>query len=235
MKPKLAILISGTGTTMAEIIKAQQSGILDLDIACVISNKPDAPGLKLAQQLGIPKKNIIVILQNPKENFGQRLLQELKKHNTTLVGQHGWLPLTPKEVIDAFPNRIFNQHPGNPRLFGGKGMWGSTVHHATLDFYLKTGKEENTWMTIQRVAPVFDEGEILSALPVKIDKTDSFFSLKQRCLPVEHQNTIQFYQKYLTSNLTPIKLTDIKDLTQDELKILNSCKQNAINLNLNAK
>ncbi len=233
MKPRLAILISGTGTTMAEIIKSQQSGILDLDIACIISNKPDAPGLKLAQQLGISKNNIIVVPQTPQKTFGQRLLQELQKYNTTLVGQHGWLPLTPKEVIDAFSNRIFNQHPGNPHLFGGKGMWGATVHQAALDFYLKTGKEKNTWMTIQRVAPIFDEGEVLSATPVQINKNDSYLTLKQRCLPVEHQNVIKFYRDFLSGNLHPVKLSDINNLNQQELKILADCKQQAISLNLN--
>ncbi len=235
MKERLAILISGTGTTMAEIIKSQQSGILNLEIACIISNTPDAPGLNLAQQLGISKNNILVIPQKPKENFGQRLLKELQNHQTTLVGQHGWLPLTPKEVINAFPNRIFNQHPGNPHLFGGKGMWGATVHQAALDFYLKTGKEENTWMIIQRVAPIFDEGEILSVLPVQIEKTDSYLSLKERSLPIEHQNTIEFYQKFLNHTLQTVKITNTTDLNQNDLDTLFSCKENAVSLNLNAK
>jgi phosphoribosylglycinamide formyltransferase 1 len=235
MKERLAILISGTGTTMSEIIRSQQSGFLNLDIACVISNDPGAPGLILAQQLGISKQDIIVIPQKPKEDFGQRLLLELKKHQTTLVGQHGWLPLTPKIVINSFPNRIFNQHPGNPHLFGGRGMWGATVHQAALDFYLKTGIEENTWMTIQKVAPIFDEGETLSALPVQIKKIDSFSSLKKRCLSIEHQNAVEFYQKFLSKNLHPVKLTDINDLSQKESNILNVCKQHAISLNLNEK
>ena len=235
MKERLAILISGTGTTMVEIIKAKKSGFLDLDIACIISNTSESQGLVTAQQLGIPKNNIIIIPQQPKDSFGQRLLRELKKHQITIVGQHGWLPLTPKEVIDAFPNRIFNQHPGNPSLFGGKGMWGATVHQVALDFYLKTGKEENTWMTMQRVAPVFDEGKVLSALPVKIKKNDSVSTLKQRCLLVEHQNVVEFYQKFLNNNLQSVKLTNINDLNQDELNILEFCKRHAISLNLNAK
>ena len=58
MKERLAILISGTGTTMTEIIKSQQSGALNLDVTCIISNNPDAPGLVAAKQLGIPQKNI---------------------------------------------------------------------------------------------------------------------------------------------------------------------------------
>ena len=235
MKERLAILISGTGTTMTEIIRSQQSGVLNLDIACIISNNSDAPGLVTAKQLGIPQKDILIIPQKPRQDFGQRLLQELKNHKATLVGQHGWLPLTPENLINSFPNRIFNQHPGNPHLFGGKGMWGTTVNQTALDFYLKTGKEENAWMIIQKVAPVFDEGEILSALPVKIEKVDSVLSLKKRCLSVEHQNAVKFYQEFLSNNLHPVKLTDINDLTQNELDILISCKQHAINLNLNAK
>ncbi|MCW1949391.1 MAG: formyltransferase family protein [Candidatus Shapirobacteria bacterium] len=234
MKEKLAILISGGGTTASEIIKATISGRLNLDIACLISNNSDAAGLDKAKNLGIPLKDILVIPQKPKENFGRRLLEELENRNVTLVGQHGWLPLTPEEVINKYPERIFNQHPGNPHLFGGKSMWGLTVHQAAIEFNRATNLEPNTWMIVQRVSPKFDEGHVLSAVPVKISQNDTATTLQQRSLPIEHQGVVSFYQNLLSNNLSKVRLTQISDLTKSEIEILNQCRQHAISMNLNS-
>ena len=233
MKPRLAILISGGGTTMAEIIKAAKSGLLDLDISCVISSNPDADGLNKAKDLGVSSKDILIISPQPREYFGQRLLKELKSRDVTLIGQHGWLPLTPEIIIQNYPDKIFNQHPGNPHLFGGKGMWGLTVHQAALNFYQQTNKEENAWMIVQKVAPEFDGGKVLAATPIKIQKTDTTFTLQSRCLSVEHQNVINFYQNLLKNTLQPVNLTKLSDLNESEQKILQQCRQNAINMKLN--
>lgn len=233
MKQRLAILISGGGTTMTEIIKAVKSGLLNLDIACVISSNPDADGLNKAKIFGISSKDILIISPKPREDFGQRLLKELKSRDVTLIGQHGWLPLTPEIIIQNYPNKIFNQHPGNPHLFGGKGMWGLTVHQTALDFYRQTGKEENTWMVVQKVAPEFDGGEVLAATSVKIQKNDNASTLQQRCLPIEHQNVVNFYQNLLNQNLQPIHLTKFSDLNESDQKILQQCHQTAINMKLN--
>jgi len=234
MKQRLAILISGGGTTMTEIINASHSGLLNLDIACVISNNSDADGLNKASHLGIPIKDILVIPSKPRKDFGQRLLKELQKRDVTLVGQHGWLPLTPEIIIQEYPNKIFNQHPGNPHLFGGKGMWGLTVHQTVIDFYHQTGQEENSWMVVQKVSPEFDGGEVLSALPVKIQKNDTASTLQQRSLPIEHQNVISFYQKLLANKIQPVNLTKLSDLNKSDQKILQQCHQAAINMKLNS-
>jgi len=233
MKQRLAILISGGGTTMAEIIKAVKSGLLDLDISCVISNNPEADGLNKAKNLGIPSKDILIISPKPREYFGQRLLKELTSRGTTLIGQHGWLPLTPEIIIQNYPDKIFNQHPGNPHLFGGKGMWGLTVHQSALNFYQQTNKEENAWMIVQKVAPEFDGGKVLAATPVKIQKDDTAFTLQSRSLPIEHQNVINFYQNLLNQNLQPINLTKLSDLNELDQKILQQCHQTAIDMKLN--
>lgn len=234
MIESLAILISGGGTTMAEVVKAQQSGLLKLKIGCIISNTPDAGGLKKALDLGIDPKDILVVPQKPKEDFGDRLLTELKSRNVTMIGQHGWLPLTPEKVIQQYPEKIFNQHPGNPHLFGGKSMWGLTVHQAALEFYLATGKEENTWMIVQRVAPKFDEGDVLSAVPVKINTNDTAITLQRRALLIEHQGVVSFYQNFLAGNLPQVRLTRASDLTESERIILEQSRQHAISMNLNS-
>lgn len=231
MRESLAILISGLGTTMAEIIKAQKSGELKLDIACIISNNPNAFGLQKAKDLGIPRKDIIVVETQPHSTFNQRLLDELQSRGVTAVSQNGWLPLTPIEVIKAYPNKIFNQHPGNPLNFGGKDMWGLTVHQAAINYFKKTGQEENTYMVVQQVAPKFDEGKILKATPVLILSDDTAKSLQERALPIEHQTVISLLKDLVDNNIKPVELSKIID--PQKLEILNSCRQNAIDMHLN--
>ena len=231
MREKLAILVSGGGTTMAEIIKAQQSGRLDLDIACVISSRPDAGGLKKAQKLNIPEENILVVEPKPRITFGQRLLEELQSRGVTTVSQNGWLPLTPTEVIDAYSNKIFNQHPGNPNNFGGKYMYGLTVHQAAINYFKATGEEPNTYMTIHRVIPNIDEGQIIKYTPVKILSDDTAKSLQERSLPVEHETVIKFLEDLVNDNIKEINLPKITD--PQKIEILNKCRQDAINMHLN--
>lgn len=231
MRERLAILISGLGTTMAEIIKAQKSGELKLDISCIISNNPNAIGLQKAKDLGIPKKDIIVIETQPHSTFSQRLLTELKSRNVTAVSQNGWLPLTPIEVINAYPNKIFNQHPGNPLNFGGKDMWGLTVHQAAINYFKTTGQEENTYMVVQQVAQHFDEGKILKATPVLIMADDTAKSLQKRALLIEHQTVIALLKDLVDNNIKPVELLKITD--PKNLEMLNICRQNAIDMHLN--
>ncbi len=231
MRERLAILVSGLGTTMAEIIKAQKSGKLKLDIACIISNNPNSIGLQKAKELGIPQKDILIVETQPHSTFSQRLLSELKSRKVTAVSQNGWLPLTPIEVINAYPNKIFNQHPGNPLNFGGKNMWGLTVHQSAINYFKATGQEANTYMVVQQVAPSFDEGKILKATPVLILKDDTAKSLQERALPIEHQTVIEFLKDLVDNNIKSVELPKITD--PKNLEILNSCRQNAIDMHLN--
>lgn len=232
MKERLAILISGGGTTMAEIIKAQQSNRLNLDIACIISSKPDAGGIEKAKLLNIPKKDILIIEKKPISTFNSRLLKELQIRGVTVVSQNGWLPLTPTKVIDTYPNKIYNQHPGNPLNFGGKDMWGLTVHQAAINYFKTTGEEPYTYMIVQRVAENFDEGQVVKATPVLILPNDTAQSLQQRCLPVEHQTVIEFLEDLVNDKIKPVELSKITD--PKKLEILNRCRQEATDMHLNS-
>jgi len=195
MKENLAILISGNGSTMEAIIKAKQNNRLNLDIACIISSNPDADGIQKAKKLGIPEKDILIIPRQPIETFGQRLLQSLQVRGVTLVSQNGWLPLTPEKVIEAYKDKIFNQHPGDPNRFGGKGMYGIAVYQAAINYYKNTG-EDNHCVIIQKVSKNFDEGQIVKSTFVKILPNDTPESLQERCLPIEHETVVSFLENF---------------------------------------
>jgi phosphoribosylglycinamide formyltransferase-1 len=195
MIERLAMLISGGGTTMEQMGKACQSGEVPMDIACVIASNPTAGGIEKARRLGIPEKDIVVV--NPKDflgsngkvsmtEFGVSLLEELRKRKVTVVTQNGWLPLTPESVIGEFEDVIFNQHPGPVPEFGGDGMFGKRVHAARLLFVGMTQRDCWTEAIAQRVHQDFDQGAVVKSATVDILPDDTVDDLQQRVLPIEH-------------------------------------------------
>lgn len=213
MKHRLAILISGGGTTMQEIVKACQSGEISLDIACIVASNPMAGGLDKAHLLGIPNQDILII--NPTDfrdedgkvnqnNFGIKILQELKQRNVTVVTQNGWLPLTPEIVIEEYAGKIFNQHPGPVPEFGGKGMYGRRVHAARLLFARMVKRDFWTLATGQRVHKDFDLGKVVKSARVEILPNDTVDDLQQRVLPVEHRVQIDMLIDFTNSRLQEV-------------------------------
>lgn len=203
-------MVSGGGTTMQEIVKACQSGEIPMDVAGVISSSPTAGGIEKAIRLGIPKKDIIVIDPNKfrgsdrkvdPEGFGLAILKELRERGATVVTQNGWLPLTPEHVIDAFPDTMFNQHPGPVPEFGGRGMYGRRVHAARLLFVRETKRDFWTEAIAQRVDKNYDQGAVVKSTRIEILKDDTVDDLQQRVLPVEHSTQIDLLKDVARGNV----------------------------------
>lgn len=234
MKKRLASLISGGGTTMEAIIKAIQSGEVPMEIACIIASTPSAGGIEKAKKLGIPAEDILVI--NPEdfrvdgkvdqEKFGDAILKELKKRKVDLVMQNGWMPLTPKNVIEKFRGAIFNQHPGPVPEFGGKGMYGKRVHAAVLEFRKMTGRDFLSEAICQIVDPDFDMGAVVKSAQIEIIDDDTPEVLAARVLPIEHRVQVEFLKDVASGNVHEVMRPPI--VLEDQKKILEEAKQKAI-------
>ena len=241
-KIKLAMLISGGGSTMEAIINSCKDGELsDFDISpvLVISSKADAPGIQKAKALGIKDEDIIVI--NPKDFFnvkmlGQAILAETQKREVNLIGQYGWMVKTPDNVIEAFPNMIINQHPGPLDTgrpdFGGVGMYGLRVHEARLEFVNKVKRPETspdyfwTEASTHIVTSNFDEGKIIKRKQVPIFPGDTAETLRERVLPIEHEVQIEALRDF-TDGVVQEYQRQIPLILEGEEELLKECKENA--------
>ncbi len=233
-KLRLALLISGSGTTMEAIINACQSGRLNLEPTLVIASRVEAGGLDKARALGIPTEDVLVISKKEQgENWGQTLVEACQKRNIDMVGQYGWLPLTPALLIEAYQDRMINQHPGplDPGRadFGGRGMYGRAVHCARLYFVRKTGHDFWTEVTAQRVALEFDRGAVLKTKRIEILPSDDVAILQSRCLLYEHETQIEALADFASGNVTEIKRAEPL-VRADELDILTEAKMVATTL-----
>ncbi len=214
MAERVASLISGGGTTMCEVAKACLSGAVNAQFMCVIASTAQAGGIAKAKALGIPAHDVVVV--DPQQfrhggtgpidrrAFGAALLHELRLRKISLVLQNGWMPLTPEAVIEAFPQRIFNQHPGPVPEFGGGGMFGRRVHAAVLLFRRWTGGEPWTEVIAQRVAANFDEGVVLKSRRIPIEAADTVDDLQRRALPFEHQLQVELLNEIVEGRQQPV-------------------------------
>ena len=137
VKTNLAVFLSGGGTGLQSIIDASLRGDLSARVAWVVSSSSKAYGLQRAAKAGIetfvfkPKKYASV------EEAGTDLLGKLRERKIEYIALAGYLKLLPANVVAAFPKRILNIHPGLLPKYGGKGMYGSRVHRAVLDYGAK--------------------------------------------------------------------------------------------------
>lgn len=230
-KLRLALLISGGGTTMREILAACRDDRLPrVEPACVIASTEEAGGIKKACDGGMSPNDIIVLRPRDfecAEAFGEALIRECDARSVDHIGQYGWLPKTPANVIDRYHGKMTNQHPGplDPGRpdFGGKGMYGRRVHAARLLFVRSVKRDRWTEVVAQRVHPEFDKGVVIKRMRVPILPGDSPIELQERVLPVEHQVQIAALQDICDDRVQELSL-DAPLVRPEEEEILQSAK-----------
>lgn len=173
---RLGVLISGRGSNFAAIADSVASGQLDAEIAVVISNRPEAPGLEAAREGGLnavclPSKGL------DREVYDRMLAAELHKHGVELVCLAGFMRLLSAGFIREFPNRILNIHPSLLPAFPGLD-----AQHQALAHGVKI-----TGCTVHFVDEDLDAGPIViqAAVPVLDDDTEE--TLSARILKQEHR------------------------------------------------
>lgn len=232
---RIALLISGGGTTAEHIIRAARAGALPgVEPVLVIASRPDAPGIERTIAAGMNKDDVIVLRPgdfSDQATFGDAIIKACDARAVEFAGQYGWLAKTPKNVIEHFHGMMTNQHPGplDPGRpdFGGPGMYGRRVHAARLYFVRKTNHDLWTEATAQRVAVEFDGGAVLARRQVPILPDDDVPALQARLLPVEHEVQIEVLKKFATGTVK--ELTRERPLIKaEELAILEEAKKAAI-------
>jgi phosphoribosylglycinamide formyltransferase 1 len=163
---RLGVLLSGRGSNCLAIAENIRSGKLEgVEIAVVISNVADAPGLAAAAQIGLPTSEL-VSKGRPREEHDADLIACLQEHKVDLVILAGYMRLLSPGFLAAFPNRILNIHPSLLPAFPGLDaqqqafdygvqVAGCTAHF--VDEHLDHGA-----IILQRAIPVFAEDDAQS-------------------------------------------------------------------------
>jgi phosphoribosylglycinamide formyltransferase 1 len=173
---RLGILLSGRGSNFLAIAAAIRNGRLQaVEIAVVLSNKPEAVGLKAASELGLTA--IAVPSQGMKRaEHDATMIALLRDHKVDLICLAGYMRILTLEFVRAFPNRILNVHPSLLPAF--PGLDGQTQ---ALDYGAKVAG-----CTVHFVDEAVDHGAIILQRTVPVMDEDTAESLSARVLVEEH-------------------------------------------------
>lgn len=235
---RVAIGVSGGGTTMEAVIKAAREGRLPLvKPALIVASEPNIGAFEKARALGMGDAIHTVNRKMfwSSEAFGQCIINLCREYRVHAFCQYGWMPKMPRNVIEFFEGKMINQHPGGIDTssgngdFGGQGMYGKRVVAAQLYFAKMTGRRCCFYAeaTAQRVDPDYDRGEVLRAWKVPVRLDDTVESLQARLLPVEHAVQIATLGDMVHGTL-PSFTRAFPLIAQEERGVLASARERAI-------
>jgi phosphoribosylglycinamide formyltransferase 1 len=176
----IAVLISGGGTTLKNLIEKIRAGSLPVEIRLVISSNPAARGLQYATDAGIPSLVIEKTKSISPQAYSDAIFNPCRSAGVKYVVMGGFL----KHVLipPDFDNRVINIHPALLPNFGGKGMYGLHVHEAVLATGAKT-----TGCTVHFVDNQYDHGPIILQREVAVELKDTPESLQARVFAQERE------------------------------------------------
>ncbi|CAN5648280.1 phosphoribosylglycinamide formyltransferase [soil metagenome] len=165
---RVAVLLSGSGRTLENLIERRSNGSLDIEIPVVISSRLNVRGVEVGRGAGI-ETHVVSRRDAPSPGeLSRRVLAILEPHDIDLIVLAGYLLRL--EILPRWQGKILNIHPSLLPLFGGQGMYGHHVHEAVLASGMKV-----SGCTVHIVNEEYDAGPIVA----------------QRCVPVEPGDTAE--------------------------------------------
>lgn len=184
---RLAVLLSGSGRTLDNLIEFINRGELDAQIAVVVGSR-DCLGVEKAERAGIPTLVCVGGVG------GDELDRVCNEHSIDWVILAGYLKLVP--ITDRVRGKVINIHPALLPNFGGPGMHGMEVHRAVVEA-AKRGEISETGCTVHFADEEFDRGAIIEQRRCRVsgddsaeDVADRVFELECACLPSAIQGLI---------------------------------------------
>ena len=173
---RLGILLSGRGSNFIAIADNVAAGKIPAEIAAVISNRPDAPGLEEAKRRGLDAR-LIPSRGLEREQYDRIVVEVLQSKQVDLVCLAGFMRLLSPYFVSQFPNRILNIHPSLLPAFPGL-----EAQRQALEYGVRI-----TGCTVHFVDENLDAGPIILQSAVPVLDGDTAETLSARILAEEHR------------------------------------------------
>lgn len=180
---RLTIFASGSGTNAENIIRYFRNDSR-IRVSCVCANRPDAYVIQRAGRHGI---DVLVFTRDDFYKSG-KVIDYLEQKQIDWIILAGFLWLVPEALIQKYPNRILNIHPALLPKYGGKGMYGSSVHKAVIENH-----ETQSGITIHLIDREYDKGSILFQATCPVYPGESPDQLAERV----HQLEYEYYPRII--------------------------------------
>lgn len=177
MPLNIAILASGSGSNAQAIIDKAAAGVLDVNVCCIICNRPGAGVIERAARAGIA----CVVLDHKaypdRESYDRAVVQHLQKYDAGLVVLAGYMRLLSPVFLDAFSGRVINIHPALLPSFPG-------VHGGAdaLEYGVRI-----SGCTVHFVEEKMDGGPVIIQAAVPVNPGEDVDDLMQRIHAMEHR------------------------------------------------
>lgn len=173
---RLGILISGRGSNMKSIVRACAAGSVPAEVALVVSNRADAPGLEWARQHGLETAVLSHRGYSSREDHDRAIVTRLGDARVEWVCLAGYMRLLSPVFVGAFSGRILNIHPSLLPAFPGLHAQEQAWSHGV----------RVSGCTVHLVDVELDHGPIVVQRAVEVRYGDTVESLEGRILEQEH-------------------------------------------------
>lgn len=177
---RVAVLLSGSGTTLENLFVRREAGELPIEIVCVVSSRAKAFGLERAARRGVPTALVERRKHRDVGEFSRLTFDAIRPYRPELVCLAGFMSLL--QIPKEFEGRLMNIHPALLPAFGGKGFYGHHVHEAVLAHGCKL-----TGCTAHFVDNEYDHGPIILQKAVEVREDETPDSLAERVQAAERE------------------------------------------------
>ena len=175
---RIAVLISGGGTTLKNLFEKIDSGELDVDVELVISSSRNAKGLDFARERDVKTLVVPKLAGHDDDQYTSEIFSPIADAEIDLVVMGGFLK---KVLIPAdYENRVINIHPSLIPAFCGQGMYGMHVHEAVVQKGCRV-----TGCTIHFVDNEYDHGPIIEQVPIRVGPADTAADVQRKVFEQE--------------------------------------------------
>lgn len=183
-KHRIAIFISGRGSNMRAILDNVESGWLrdSCHVALVFANTPDARGLQIASERGVPTE-YLASKGKQREAFDRDVVELLEPYHLDYIVLAGYMRIISAPLLERYPNRIVNIHPADTAAYQG-----AHAYEWAFKNHLETTK-----ITVHLVDAGVDTGTVLAQAEVDLRGATTLADVEERGLTVEHA----FYSEVL--------------------------------------
>jgi phosphoribosylglycinamide formyltransferase-1 len=182
---KIAIFASGSGSN-AENIVNYFKGSKDIKVSLLLTNNPSAGVIERGKRLNVP----VIVFSKTIFTQTEEVVSLLKDNGVDWVILAGFLWLVPKNLIQAYTDRMINIHPALLPNYGGKGMWGHHVHEAVV-----ANGEKESGITIHYVNEHYDEGKVIFQAKCTLDLNETAESLANKIHELEYEHFPKVIEK----------------------------------------
>ena len=192
---RLAVLISGGGTTLMNLLEKNRAGQLDAEFPIVIASKEDCRGVERARDAGLKCEPVVRSQFDSVETFSDQIFDLCREAEVDLVILGGFLSLV--QIPSGFEHKVINIHPSLIPAFCGKGFHGHHVHEAVLERGARV-----SGCTVHFANNEYDAGPIILQKVVPVMDDDTADTLQKRVFEAECEAFPEVIRMFAAGRLT---------------------------------